>query len=151
MDLFHVVRSEKRRFNKGDLRSALITTFCGAKGTITLSIMFSIPTYAVYGSPNVPFPQRELLIFLACGVIVCTLLLATFVVPLLAPARDKGEEELRRIDQDAATTMDIMREVIEMLTAQQTPGEPRGDPGRSSAPTTTASRASRPTTASRAR
>ena len=67
-----------------------------------------------------PFPQRELLIFLACGVIVCTLLLATFVVPLLAPARDKGEEELRRIDQDAATTMDIMREVIEMLTAQQT-------------------------------
>ena len=79
-----------------------------------------IPTYAVYGPPNVPFPQRELLIFLACGVIVCTLLLATFVVPLLAPARDKGEEELRRIDQDAATTMDIMREVIEMLTAQQT-------------------------------
>lgn len=67
-----------------------------------------------------PFPQRELLIFLACGVIVCTLLLATFVVPLLAPARDKGEEELRRIDQDAATTMDIMREVIEMLAAQQT-------------------------------
>lgn len=120
MDLFHVVRSEKRRFNKGDLRSALITTFCGAKGTITLSIMFSIPTYAVYGPPNVPFPQRELLIFLACGVIVCTLLLATFVVPLLAPARDKGEEELRRIDQDAATTMDIMREVIEMLAAQQT-------------------------------
>ena len=30
------------------------------------------------------------------------------------------EEELRRIDQDAATTMDIMREVIEMLAAQQT-------------------------------
>ena len=41
-------------------------------------------------------------------------------MPLLAPARDKGEEELRRIDQDAATTMDIMREVIEMLAAQQT-------------------------------
>ena len=97
MDLYHVRRDEKRRFGKGDLRSALITTFCGAKGTITLSIMFSIPTYAVYGPPNVPFPQRELLIFLACGVIVCTLLLATFVVPLLAPARDKGEEELRRI------------------------------------------------------
>ena len=129
MDLYHVRRDEKRRFGKGDLRSALITTFCGAKGTITLSIMFSIPTYAVYGPPNVPFPQRELLIFLACGVIVCTLLLATFVVPLLAPARDKGEEELRRIDQDAATTMDIMREVIEMLDGPADAGEPRGDPG----------------------
>lgn len=120
MDLVHVRRGERRRFTGRDVRSALITTFSGAKGTITLSIMFSIPTYAVIGPPNVPFPQRELLIFLACGVIVCTLLLATFVVPLLAPARDEGEEELRRINQDAATTMDIMREVIEMLTAQQT-------------------------------
>ncbi|MEC4272487.1 sodium:proton antiporter [Adlercreutzia sp. R25] len=120
MDLIHVRAGERRAFRKSDLRSALITTFSGAKGTITLSIMFSIPTYAIIGPPNVPFPQRELLIFLACGVIVCTLLLATFVVPLLAPARDGGEEELRRINQDAATTMDIMRNVIEMLTAQQT-------------------------------
>lgn len=120
MDFVHVRRAERRRFTGRDVRSALITTFSGAKGTITLSIMFSLPTYAVIGPPNVPFPQRELLIFLACGVIVCTLLLATFVVPLLAPARDEGEEELRRINQDAATTMDIMREVIEMLTAQQT-------------------------------
>lgn len=120
MDAVHVRRGEKRKLCKGDVRSMLITTFSGAKGTITLSIMFSIPTYAIIGPPNVPFPQRELLIFLACGVIVCTLLLSTFVVPLLAPARDEGEEELRRINQDAATTMDIMREVIEMLTAQQT-------------------------------
>jgi CPA1 family monovalent cation:H+ antiporter len=37
----------------------------------------------------------------------------------LAPARDEGEDEQRRADQDAATTMDIMRQVIEMLTAQQ--------------------------------
>ncbi len=120
MDAVHVRRGEKRKLCKGDVRSMFITTFSGAKGTITLSIMFSIPTYAIIGPPNVPFPQRELLIFLACGVIVCTLLLSTFVVPLLAPARDEGEEELRRINQDAATTMDIMREVIEMLTAQQT-------------------------------
>ena len=119
MDLVHVRRVQHRRFTGRDVRSALITTFSGAKGTITLSIMFSLPTYAVIGPPNVPFPQRELLIFLACGVIVCTLLLATFVVPLLAPARDEGEDEQRRADQDAATTMDIMRQVIEMLTAQQ--------------------------------
>lgn len=122
MDFIHVRRGEGRAFRKGDLRSALVTTFSGAKGTITLSIMFSIPSYAVIGPPNVPFPQRELLIFLACGVIVCTLLLATFVVPLLAPARDEGEDELCRANQDAATTIDIMRDVIEMLTAQQTKG-----------------------------
>lgn len=122
MDYVHVRRVEKRRFAKKDVRSALITTFAGAKGTITLSIMFSIPLQIVYPdlAYRVPFPQRDLLIFLACGVIVCTLLLATYVVPLLAPKRDEGEDELRRINQDAATTMDIMRQVIEMLTAQQT-------------------------------
>ena len=122
MDYVHVRRVEKRRFVKKDVRSALITTFAGAKGTITLSIMFSIPLQIVYPdlAYRVPFPQRDLLIFLACGVIVCTLLLATYVVPLLAPKRDEGEDELRRINQDATTTMDIMRQVIEMLTAQQT-------------------------------
>ncbi len=122
MDWVHVRCSEKRRFCRRDVRSALITTFCGAKGAITLSIMFTIPVHLVYPdlAYKVLFPQRDLLIFLACGVIVCTLLLATFVVPLLAPARNEGEDELRRINQDAATTMDIMRQVIEMLTAQQT-------------------------------
>ncbi|MEC4183435.1 sodium:proton antiporter [Adlercreutzia sp. R21] len=123
MDYIHVRRAERRRFTKRDVRSALITTFAGAKGTITLSIMFSIPVQLVYPdlAYKVPFPQRDLLIFLACGVIVCTLLLATFVVPLLAPKRDEGEDELRRQEQDAACTLDILRSVIEMLTAQQTP------------------------------
>lgn len=123
MDWVHVRRAEGRRFARRDVRSALITTFSGAKGAITLSIMFTIPVHLVYPdlAYKVLFPQRDLLIFLACGVIVCTLLLATFVVPLLAPARNEAEEELRRIDRDAATTLDIMRDVIEMLTAQQTP------------------------------
>ena len=122
MDYIHVRRGEKRPFARRDVRSALITTFAGAKGTITLSIMFSIQPYITYTdlAYRVPFPQRDLLIFLACGVIVCTLLLATFAVPLLAPKRDGGEEERRRADQDVATTVDIMRQVIEMLTAQQT-------------------------------
>lgn len=122
MDYIHVRRGEKRPFARRDVRSALITTFAGAKGTITLSIMFSIQPYITYAdlAYRVPFPQRDLLIFLACGVIVCTLLLATFAVPLLAPKRDGGEEERRRADQDVATTVDIMRQVIEMLTAQQT-------------------------------
>ncbi len=120
MDWAHVRRAEKRRFSGRDVRSALITTFAGAKGAITLS---TIPVHLVYPdlSYKVLFPQRDLLIFLACGVIVCTLLLATFVVPLLAPARNEAEEELRRIDRDTATTLDIMRDVIEMLAARQTP------------------------------
>lgn len=118
MDMVHA-RGEKTKFTRHDVRRSLITTFCGAKGTITLSIMFSLPLYAVVGPPNVPFPQRDLLIFLACGVIVCTLLLATFVVPLLAPAGSKTEEDINRAERDANTAVDIMRSVVEMLTALQ--------------------------------
>lgn len=120
MDYLHVRRKEKRWFNTDDWRSVAITTFSGAKGTITLSIMFSIDPNIMTRPYAVPFPQRDLLIFLACGVIVCTLLLATFVVPLLAPKRDEGEGERRRQEQDTETTLEIMRNVIEMLTANQT-------------------------------
>ena len=61
-------------------------TLGGPKGAITLAVAFTI-SYAV--------PQRDLMIFMACGVIVVTLLLATFVVPLLAPKKPPTDEDLR--------------------------------------------------------
>ena len=99
------------------LRSAAVMTLSGSKGAITLAIMFSIPMY-VDGSAMDPFPQRDLLIFLACGVILMSLLLATFVVPLLAPRKDDPSESRERDDEARA---DIFRAVIEELTARQTP------------------------------
>ena len=125
MDWVHVRRGERRRFTAHDAKMALVTTLCGAKGTITLSIMFTIPMYLSYATldhPAVRFPQRDLLIFLACGVIVCTLLLATFVVPLLAPRPARKESEKEAHDRDTACYIDILRAVIEELTARQTPG-----------------------------
>ena len=100
------------------LRSAAILTFAGAKGTITLAIMFSIPNWVNAGAAMERFPHRDLLIFLASGVILISLLLATFVVPLLAPR--KHEESSTR-ERDAQTRIDIFRAVIEELTARQTP------------------------------
>ena len=61
-------------------------TLGGPKGTITLSLMFTIP-YTV--SSGEWFPMRDELIFIAGGVIVVTLLLANFLLPLLAPNRNK--------------------------------------------------------------
>ena len=62
-------------------RSAAVMTFGGPKGTITLSLMFTIP-YTITGGAW--FPMRDELIFIAGGVIVVTLLLANFLLPLLA-------------------------------------------------------------------
>ncbi len=60
MEFFFVKRKKKRAFRLDDVRTSLVTTLCGAKGTITLSILFTIP---VYLSTGVRFPQRDLIIF----------------------------------------------------------------------------------------
>ena len=101
------------------LRSAGIMTLSGSKGAITLAIMFSLPLYINSGSSIGEFPQRNLLIFLACGVILMSLLLATFGVPLLAPR--KREEPSVQKERDAQARADILRTVVEELTARQTP------------------------------
>ena len=95
-----------------DLGESLIMTLSGAKGTISLAVMFNLPNL---------FPQRPLLIFLACGVIIVTLLIATFIVPVIAPSKEpkKSEQEIRQKEQEAA--IDILRRVIEDLAARQTP------------------------------
>ena len=84
-------------------------TLGGPKGAITLAVAFTI-SYAV--------PQRDLMIFMACGVIVVTLLLATFVVPLLAPKKPPTDEDLRC--DETEVSIEILRTVIEDLAARQT-------------------------------
>lgn len=118
MDAHYVKTNLNRKFNLQDAKMALVTTFCGAKGTITLSILFTIP-YNLSIDPLVRFPQRDLIIFLACGVIVCTLLVATFVVPLLSPKPDKKKSEIEQRQREAECNLEIMRNVIEELTARQ--------------------------------
>lgn len=104
------------------LRSAAVMTLAGAKGAITLAIMFSIPIYVNDGTAVVAFPQRDLLIFLSCGVILLSLLGATFAVPLLAPRR---EDPCEQCDRDNEAKAEIFRGVIEELTAKQTPENAR--------------------------
>lgn len=96
------------------IRSALVTTIGGPKGAVTLSIIMSTPFYTEAGDP---FPQRSLLIFLASGVIICTLLLANFLLPLLAPAENKEEEDPETI---ARSKRDILRRVVERLASSST-------------------------------
>ena len=66
-------------------KDALLLTLAGPKGAVTLSICLTIPR--VVGTGEV-LQCRELLIFLGAGVILITLLLANFVVPLLVPNGD---------------------------------------------------------------
>lgn len=120
MECRHIKKTEKRPVTRDDVRIALATTLCGAKGTITLSIMLTLPTHLSV-SPVILFPQRDLLIFLACGVIVCTLLLSTFVVPLLVPKPKTATSVEDRRCRENEVLIEILRSVIEELTIRQTP------------------------------
>ncbi len=65
---------------KPSFRLLLVTAFAGVRGTITLAGILTLPLLMPDGSV---FPERDLLIFLAKGVIFLSLLSASIALPLL--------------------------------------------------------------------
>lgn len=95
------------------IRNALVTTLCGPKGAVSLSIASTIPFTVASGAV---FPQRDLLLFLVCGVIVMTLLLANFVVPLIAPKSETDDDD----ELDPEYEIEMIQNVISGLKRRQT-------------------------------
>lgn len=86
----------KGNLDKPDLKTTLFVCLTGVRGTVTMVGVLSIP-YAIDNGED--FPNRSLILFLAAGVILFTLLIATICLPLLS----KGKEGLPQ----AAGTMDM--------------------------------------------
>ena len=63
------------------IKNVLVTTIAGAKGAVTLSIILTLPLATQSGAA---FPQRDLLITIAAGVILATLFLADNLLPVLS-------------------------------------------------------------------
>ncbi|MYM73781.1 Na+/H+ antiporter [Duganella sp. FT109W] len=81
-------------------RLLLATTLAGARGTITLAGVLTLPLVLPDGAP---FPARALTIFLACSVILLSLLVASIALPRLlagmtfpAEPEEQQEEDLAR-------------------------------------------------------
>lgn len=87
----------KNQLPKPTLRLISITTISGVRGAVTLAGAFTLPYFIENGEY---FPDRSLIIFIAAGVILVTLVLASIVLPILATS-DKGnadalKEEMER-------------------------------------------------------
>ncbi|MCG7302555.1 Na+/H+ antiporter [Winkia sp. ACRQY] len=93
------------------LRDVATTTLAGPKGAVTLSIMFTLPQMA---SNAKPFPARDELIFLASGIILVTLLLANFLLPVLSPKKGDAKEESRMRWGEA----EVLRRTISALRSR---------------------------------
>lgn len=65
------------------------------------------------------FKSRDVLIFIGCGVIVITLLLATFLLPVLAPREKGSESEEEEKEQFYENLQTGLHEVIYQLTASE--------------------------------
>lgn len=92
---------------KPSFRLLLVTAFAGVRGAITLAGILTLPFLLPNGAE---FPARDLLIFLAKGVIMLSLLTASVALPLLTkdleflpePVRGAGEGQARAAAAEAA-------------------------------------------------
>ncbi|WP_339810794.1 Na+/H+ antiporter [Paenibacillus sp. FSL R7-0189] len=83
--VFSLAGAGLQKMEKSSIKSMLILTISGVRGAVTLAGAFSIPFVLGDGSP---FPERDLIIFIAAGVILMSLLIASIFLPILA-----GKEE----------------------------------------------------------
>ena len=98
---------KRRRMTPERWRSAAVMTFGGAKGTITLSLMFTIPYTIADGEW---FPMRDERIFIAGGVIIVTLLLSNFLLPVIAPNKAKDVPR-----ETTEASIEVLRRTVEEL------------------------------------
>ena len=108
----------------------LATTLAGIRGAVTLAAALSIPLYV---KNHEPFPARELVIFIATGVILFTLIVGSIGLPLIlrrlpkpAESETGREERLARmaaceaaVGSMAVTESEASRHSGEWLTMHQ--------------------------------
>ena len=78
------------------IKNVLVTTIAGAKGAVTLSIILTLPLTTQSGAA---FPQRDLLITIAAGVILATLLLADNLLPVLSKSPEADSDLPERLHE----------------------------------------------------
>lgn len=106
-------RSKANRRDVDWLKSSVIMTLGGAKGTLTLALMFTLP---------ISFSLRNELIFIAGVVIVVTLLLANFILPLISP-KDNNHE----LEAVTPIIIEVLRRTVEELTLNVTQDSTKSD------------------------
>lgn len=72
---------KKKAAEKPDLKTAVFTSLTGVRGAVTMAGVLSIPYFIKTGEA---FPERSLILFLAAGVILFTLIAATVLLPLFS-------------------------------------------------------------------
>ncbi|MBC1434542.1 Na+/H+ antiporter [Paenilisteria rocourtiae] len=100
--------------SKPNMRATVLTSLSGVRGAVTLASALSIPFVLADGSP---FPQRSLIICIASGVILCSLIIATAILPILA-RKDESKSDSPRAEK--SMKLSVCRHVVEQLSKEIT-------------------------------
>ncbi|AUO09784.1 Na+/H+ antiporter [Priestia megaterium] len=101
---------------KPEPRSIGIITVSGVRGAVTLAGAFSIPYTLDNGSD---FPERSLIIFLAAGVILLTLVAASILLPLIAKT-EKAPKKPERNTKEVKARIKVHKAAIQRLKREMT-------------------------------
>lgn len=102
--LFSYWRYKRGLEDRPDLKMSLISSLVGVRGAVTMAGILSLPIFLDNGDP---FPERSLILFLASGVILFTLIIATIFLPLLT-----DDEELIELKEGQLTFHEAKSEVV---------------------------------------
>ena len=80
-----------------DARSCWLLTIGGVRGAVTLAGVMSVPLLISAGTG---FPERDLLIFIAAGVILLSLVAACIALPLLLRGVEKSPDDALQQEAD---------------------------------------------------
>ena len=98
------------------IKKVLVTTIAGAKGAVTLSIILTLPLTTQSGAA---FPQRDLLITIAAGVILATLLLADNLLPVLSKSPEADSDLPERLHKGEIAVLEAtLGELRSMLQSE---------------------------------
>jgi Na+/H+ antiporter len=99
-------------------RSSLLLTVGGVRGAVTLAGTLSVPMLIAVGTE---FPERDLLIFIAAGVILLSLVVASLCLPLLLRGL-VSEPDLRLKREVREAWKRTAQAAIQTLENEQIPG-----------------------------
>ncbi|MFD1317543.1 Na+/H+ antiporter [Loigolactobacillus zhaoyuanensis] len=97
---------DKENQHRPRLSVAILSGLTGVRGAITMAGVLSVPYTLASGAA---FPERALMLFIAAGVIILSLLMAVIFIPLLTRQRvsiaTRGAEPAADSDVDATTAV----------------------------------------------
>jgi monovalent cation/hydrogen antiporter len=108
--IYEYKMNKKREIEKPSIKNTLLVSLTGVRGAVTMAGVLSIP-FVIHTGQG--FPERSLILFLAAGVIMFTLLAATIFLPFLS--KSSGETEITDEDLVIRAKKKIMLSTIDKL------------------------------------